>query len=69
MGLNDLHTGLKVENDGSGMEGDFEGVKNSPGRQRVVPHTISTAVEEMSSLRAVRIPRRTRGRASIQESG
>ena len=32
-----------------------------------MPYTISAAVEDMSSFRAVRILRRTRGRVSIQE--
>ena len=46
-----------------------EGVKNSPGIRSVVPYTISAVVEDRSSLRAVRMPRSTSGRASIQESG
>ena len=38
-------------------------------RRRVVLYTISAAVADMSSLRVVRIPRRTNGRTSIHESG
>ena len=49
------------------MVGD--GVKNSPGRQSVVAYTVSAAVALKSSLRAVLIPMRMRGRVSIQASG
>ena len=58
-----------AKSEGSSRELDREGVKNSPGRRSLVPYTISAAVEDMSSLRAVRIPSRTRGKASIQEAG
>ena len=44
-------------------------MKNSPGRRRVVPYTISADVAEMSSLRAVRNPRSTSGSVSIHASG
>lgn len=34
-----------------------------------MPYTISAAVEDMSSLRAVQIPRRTSERASMSQLG
>ena len=42
--------------------------KNSPGKRRVVPYTSSAAVHWMSSLKVVRMPRRTSGSDSIQQS-
>ena len=57
----------KSEGSGRGVAGEV--VKNSPGRRRVVPYTISAAVEERSALRAVLMPRRMIGRESIQASG
>ena len=57
-----LHVGLKP-GDGS-VRGT---VKNSLGRRSV--YTISTAVEEVSSLSAVQIPSSTSGRASIHVVG
>ena len=41
------------------------GAKNSPGRRRVVPYTISAADEWISSFSAIWIPSRTSGRESI----
>ena len=35
--------------------------KNSPRRRRLVPYTSSAVIQQMSSLRAVRILRRTKG--------
>ena len=54
----------------SKSDGKVEGdeVKNSQGRRRVVPLTISTPVEEMSCLRVVQMPRRIRESESIQVS-
>ena len=46
-----------------------EGLKYSPGRRRVIPYTISAAVQFVSSFSAVRMPSNTRGRASIHEKG
>ena len=40
--------------------------KNSAGSRRVVPYTSSVALHRRSSLRAVRIPRRTSGSDSVQ---
>ena len=45
------------------------GVKYPPGRQRLVPYTSSAAVQPMSSFKAVRIPRRAKGNASVQRPG
>ena len=59
-----------MKEEGSGREVVGDGLMNSPGRRRVAPYyTISAAVEDMSSLIAVRIPRSMRGRVSIQASG
>ena len=58
-----------MNSEGSGREVVGEGWMNSPGRRSVVPYTISAAVAEISSLSAVRIPRRMRGSVSIQASG
>ena len=52
----------ETQSEGSGSE---EGVRNSPGRPRVVPYTIS----DISSFSAVRMPRSTSGRASILDVG
>ena len=52
------------------MDGEVGGgVKKSPGRRRVVPYTISAAVDCESSFRAVRIPSSTSGRESIHAAG
>ena len=58
---------MKME--GSGREVVGDGSMNSPGRRSVVPYTNSAAVEERSSFRVVRTPRRMRGSVSIQASG
>ena len=43
--------------------------KKSPGSHKLVPYTNSAEVHWISSLRAVRIPRRTSGRDSTQRMG
>ena len=50
------------------MSGEL-GEKNSPGHLNVVPYSNSAAVQAISSLRAVRIPRKTSGGISVQCSG
>ena len=55
----------ETQSEGSGSEGVEEGVRNSPGRPRVVPYTIS----DISSFSAVRMPRSTSGRESILDVG
>ena len=57
-----------MNSDESGREVGVGSI-NSPGRRIGVPYTISAAVEEISSLRAVRIPSRMRGSVSIHASG
>ena len=55
---------LETKSDGSGRVVAGSVVKNSPGKQRVAPKTISADVAEKSYLRAARIPRRMSGRQS-----
>ena len=55
--------------EGSGWEVVGDGVENTPGRWSVVPYTISAVFALSSSLRDVLIPRRMRGKVSIQASG
>ena len=43
----------------------FGGVKNSPGRRKVVPYT-SSAILQLMSFSTLRMPCRTMGRESIQ---
>ena len=50
----------------SGMSVELTVEKNSPGNLKVVPYTSSALVQAMSSLRAERMPSRTKGRALIQ---
>ena len=48
------------------QRGSGDVVKNSPGKQRLVPYTSSAAVLLMSCLSIVLIPRRTSGSDVIQ---
>ena len=58
-----------TKSNGSFNEEVEGGFKNSPGTRRVVPDTISAAVDWISSFSAVRIPRSTSGRESIHADG
>ena len=52
-----------------GQEEESGDVKNSLGRRRVVPYTISAAVQDGPSFSVVRIPRSTSGSVSINVEG
>ena len=51
------------------VAGEVSWRKNSPGRRSVLPYTSFAALHCRSVLSAVRIPRRTTGRVSIQCEG
>ena len=51
------------------VAGEVSWRKYSPGRRSVLPYTSSAALHCRSVLSAVRIPRRTTGRVSIQCEG
>ena len=67
--MNMLHLSFKLTDIVSGVYHRLRlrGYENSPGSRNIVPYTISAAVAERSSFKAVRIPSSTSGSVSIHE--